>query len=70
MTLKELLKKNRYSVPVLAEELGVSCPTIYKWVHKEAEPSPKRVKALAEKLNVTVAELIDVLTSEEQENEG
>lgn len=50
----------------LAEKLGVSNKTISKWETGKCMPDYSVVKSLCEKLEITVAELMDGETSEEK----
>lgn len=61
---EELCKKNRYSQPQLARELGVSTPTVAKWWKVECFPRANLWKPLAEKLGVTIPELLEIFGTE------
>lgn len=54
MTLAELLKKRRIKQVPLAKRLGVSQPTVSRWLSDKAMPSLKTVPKLARALHTTV----------------
>ena len=53
MTLKELLDKNEISDRWLAERLGLSRPTLLKYLKKPNEFKVKHVKRIAKYLKLT-----------------
>lgn len=57
---EELCRKNRYSQSLLARDLGVSVPTVAKWWKGECVPKANLWKPLAEKLGVTIPDLLEI----------
>jgi transcriptional regulator with XRE-family HTH domain len=53
MTLKEKLREQRISVMWLAERIGVSRPTLYKYLNKPDEFKVKHVRRIAKYLDLT-----------------
>tara|TARA_R110002020_G_scaffold9539_2_gene37441 strand:- start:8123 stop:8332 length:210 start_codon:yes stop_codon:yes gene_type:complete len=58
MTLKEKLKEQRISLMWLAERIGVSRPTLYKYLEKPDEFKIKHVRRIAKYLDITEREAL------------
>lgn len=57
--IKEERKKAQLSQEQLADKVGVSRQTIYKWENDQAMPDLKNLKKLAETFNVSVENMLD-----------
>ena len=57
-TIKELREKNKITQVQLAEKLGVSDKTVYKWETGKGYPDITLLEPIADALRVSVAELI------------
>ena len=58
MTLKDKLKEQRISLMWLAERIGVSRPTLYKYLEKPDEFKVKHVRRIAKYLEITEREAL------------
>jgi|TARA_R100000030_G_scaffold73862_1_gene57102 transcriptional regulator with XRE-family HTH domain len=58
MTLKEILKHNKINKPWLAERLGLSRPTLDKYLNKPDEFKIKHLRRMAKYLNITEREVL------------
>jgi transcriptional regulator with XRE-family HTH domain len=53
MTLREKLREQRINVTWLSERIGVSRPTLYKYLNKPDEFKVKHARRIAKYLDVT-----------------
>lgn len=58
MSLKKIIKANGKSMCGVAKELGVSRQTIHNWNVGDASPTFRDMKALADKLGVSVVAIV------------
>tara|TARA_R110002012_G_scaffold3623_3_gene17023 strand:+ start:678 stop:938 length:261 start_codon:yes stop_codon:yes gene_type:complete len=58
MTLKEILKHNKINKPWLAERLGLSRPTLDKYLKKPDEFKVKHLRRMAKYLDITEREAL------------
>ena len=58
MTLREILKENKIYKPWLAERLGLSRPTLDKYLDKPDEFKVKHLRRMAEYLEITEREAL------------
>jgi len=58
MTLREILKENKIYKPWLAERLGLSRPTLDKYLDKPDEFKIKHLRRMAEYLETTEREAL------------
>ena len=58
MTLREILKENKIYKPWLAERLGLSRPTLYKYLDSPEEFKLKHFKKIAGYLDTTEREAL------------
>lgn len=56
--ISRLRKERRITLSRIADELGVSKPTVWAWEHGRARPVEGRIEALARVLGVTAGELV------------
>lgn len=56
--LAKLRQERGLTLAQVAEQLGVSKPTVWAWEHDRSQPVTSRIEALAETLGVAEAELI------------
>lgn len=57
----QYLDKPKTSITSLAQEIGVSRETIYKWI-EGSQPSAKNIHKVAEVLDVTIDQLVNIYT--------
>lgn len=65
--LNRLRREQRLTLAQVADQLGVSKPTVWAWEKGKAKPIPERLEAIAQVLNVEPIELTDVAPSEDAE---
>ena len=58
MTLKEALRKKDIQLPWLAERIGLSRPTLYKYLKKPDEFRIKQVRRIAKYLDISEREAL------------
>lgn len=63
--LRRLRKERKFTLSQIAEQLGVSKPTVWAWEQGKARPVEARIEGLAEALGVPSAELQPSRTSSE-----
>lgn len=59
MTLKELLKKKKFTQEILAQKIGVTQSTVSQWCTKATSPRNLNTRKIADTLGVTLDELYD-----------